>query len=127
MGSLGDGSGALPRMAVAAILLAAALIFAAHLELDGTRELEVLLAEAPSTSADVIFHAPSPGVNREETHEAAVRYEPLGDRVCALNSAVEELLDLVHPALGARVVARAVLRVDAVELAQQLALPRGQA
>ena len=59
-------------MAIAAILLAAALIFAAHLELNGTKELEVLLAEAPSSSANGILHAPSQGVNREETHAAAV-------------------------------------------------------
>src|SRR5688572_7897409 len=41
--------------------------------------------------------------------------------------AFEELLDLVEPALGARVVARAVLGADAFKLAQQLALARGQA
>src|SRR6185295_9022361 len=40
--------------------------------------------------------------------------------------AFEELLDLVEPALGARVVAPAVLRGDGVELAQQLALAFGQ-
>src|SRR5687767_2412652 len=41
--------------------------------------------------------------------------------------AVEELLHLVEPALGARVVARAILLADAFELAQKLTLALGQA
>src|SRR5688572_19560625 len=41
-------------------------------------------------------------------------------------SAFEEFLDLVEPALGARVVARAVLRADGLELAQQLTLALGE-
>src|SRR5687767_15933002 len=41
--------------------------------------------------------------------------------------AFEELLDLVEPALGARVVARAVLGADRFELAQELTLALGQA
>src|SRR3954447_14361611 len=42
-------------------------------------------------------------------------------------SAFEEFLHLVEPAFRARVVARAVLRADRVELAQELALPLGEA
>src|SRR5258706_11297906 len=39
----------------------------------------------------------------------------------------EELLHLVHEALGARVVAVAIFAVDVVELAQELLLPVGEA
>src|SRR5688572_4868664 len=42
-------------------------------------------------------------------------------------SAFEEGFDLVEPALGARVVTRAVLRADRVELPQELTLALGQA
>src|SRR6185369_3266123 len=40
--------------------------------------------------------------------------------------AFEELLHLLEPALGARVVARAVFVADGLELAQQLALALGE-
>src|ERR1043166_6999320 len=39
---------------------------------------------------------------------------------------LEEILDLLEPALGARVVARAVFVADRFELAQQLALALGE-
>src|SRR5688500_18720703 len=42
-------------------------------------------------------------------------------------SAFEEGVDLVEPARGARVAARAVLRADRVDHAQELALALGQA
>src|SRR6266850_7612109 len=41
--------------------------------------------------------------------------------------ALEELLDLVEPGLGARIVPGAVLLADRLELAQQLALALGEA
>ena len=42
-----------------AILLVSAGIFSAYLELNGTMELDLALAEAPSTSADVPLDASS--------------------------------------------------------------------
>jgi hypothetical protein len=59
-------------MAIAAILLASVVIFLTHLELNGTKELERVIAEAPPTSADEPARAPSQGMSQEETRDAAV-------------------------------------------------------
>jgi hypothetical protein len=44
-------------LAIAAILLASVAIFLAYLELNGTRDLEVVLAEAPSGGATAPLNA----------------------------------------------------------------------
>ncbi len=41
-------------------------------------------------------------------------------------SSTEELLDLVHPRLGARVVTSGILEIDFLKLFQQFFLPLGQ-
>src|SRR5260221_2723783 len=50
----------------------------------------------------------------------------IGSAPAPTGSALEELLYLVEPAFGARVVARAVLLAKRLELAQELALARGE-
>jgi hypothetical protein len=56
-------------MGIAAILLVSTGIFSAYLELNGIREIDLVLAEAPPISAGAPVSASSQG---DESREAAV-------------------------------------------------------
>ena len=59
-------------MGIAAILLVSTGIFSAYLELNGTKEFDLVLAEAPSTSAEAPLRASLQSANSDESREAAV-------------------------------------------------------
>jgi hypothetical protein len=59
-------------MGIAAILLVSTGIFSAYLELNGMQELDLVLAEAPATSAQVPLRASLQSANSDESREAAV-------------------------------------------------------
>jgi hypothetical protein len=59
-------------LGIAAILLASAAIFSAYLELHGTKELDLVLAEAPAIGAVAPLSASLQSVNSDESREAAI-------------------------------------------------------
>jgi hypothetical protein len=59
-------------MAIAAILLVSTGIFSAYLELNGTKEFDLVLAEAPPVSAGAPQRASLQSANSDECREAAV-------------------------------------------------------
>jgi hypothetical protein len=59
-------------LAIAAILLVSTGIFSAYLELNGMKELDLVLAEAPSISAESPLGASWQGTSGIESREAAV-------------------------------------------------------
>jgi hypothetical protein len=59
-------------LGIAAILLVSTAIFSAYLELNGTKELDLVLAEAPAISAEAPLSASLQRVSDSESREAAV-------------------------------------------------------